>query len=109
MPMKAFDLEQLRDAHKAGGQLYHEFLRVPALNCGLYVLPAGKPDPQQPHDEDEVYYVIGGKGRFQAGDDDAEVGSGSVLFVAAGDPHRFHSITEDLEILVFFASWATPD
>ncbi len=108
MPMQAFQLDQLREAHRTAGQLYHEFLRVPALNCGLYVLPAGQPDPQQPHDEDEVYYVISGVGRFEAGHDDVSVGPGSVLYVATGEPHRFHSITEDLEILVFFASWATP-
>lgn len=105
MPMKAFTLAELQNAHQAAGELYHEFLRVPALNCGLYILPAGGPDPQQPHDEDEVYYVISGQGRFQAGEDDVEVGPGSVLYVATGDPHHFYDITEDLEILVFFASW----
>ena len=104
MAMKAFAPDQLLAAHQAGGQLYHEFLRVPALNCGLYILPAGKPDPQPPHDEDEVYYVISGRGRFVAGDEDVEVGPGSVMYVAAGDDHRFHTITEDLQILVFFAS-----
>ena len=106
MPMNAFSLAELRAAHGAAGQLYHEFLRVPALNCGLYILPAGGPDPQQPHDEDEVYYVIGGRGRFQAGEDDVEVRPGAVLYVAARDPHHFYDITEDLEILVFFASGA---
>lgn len=104
MPMKAYTLAELRNAHRAGGDLYHEFLRVPALNCGLYVLPAGAPDPQQPHDEDEVYYVISGRGRFRAGEDDTEVGPGAILYVAAGDPHQFYDITADLEILVFFAS-----
>lgn len=104
MAMKAFALEQLLDSHQEGGQLYHEFLRVPALNCGLYILPAGQPDPQQPHDEDEIYYVISGRGRFVAGDEDVEVEPGSVIYVPAGDDHRFHSITEDLQILVFFAS-----
>jgi len=104
MAMMAFELKRLLDVHREGGQLYHEFLRVPALNCGLYILPAGQPDPQQPHDEDEVYYVISGRGRFVAGDEDVEVGPGSVIYVAARDDHRFHGITEDLQILVFFAS-----
>ena len=102
--MQSFELSELQTAHAAGGQLYHEFLRVPALNCGLYVLPAGQPDPQQPHHEDEVYYVISGAGRFTALDQDIEVGPGTTIYVAAGDEHRFHAITEDLTILVFFAS-----
>jgi len=104
MSMQAFELAALEAEHAARGQLYYEFLRVPALNCGLYILPAGQPDPQQPHEEDEVYYVISGAGRFTAGDQDIEVGPGSVIYVSAGDEHRFHSITEDLRILVFFAS-----
>ena len=106
--MESFELDALRSAHQQGGELYHEFLRVPALNCGLYVLPAGKPDPQHPHAEDEVYYVISGQGRFQSGEEDVEVGPGSVIYVPAGDPHHFHSITADLEILVFFASGSQP-
>ncbi len=109
MSMKAFDLDGLRSAHQAAGVLYHEFLRVPDLNCGLYVLPAGQPDPQQPHDEDEVYYVISGQGRFQGGDEDVAVSPGTILYVAAGASHRFHAITEDLEILVFFASQKASD
>ncbi|HSG39002.1 MAG TPA: cupin domain-containing protein, partial [Thermoanaerobaculia bacterium] len=35
--------------------------------------------------------------------EDMAVGPGSVLFVAARVEHRFHSIAEDLEVLVFFA------
>lgn len=104
--MEHLRLQDLRSAHREGGTLYHEFLRVPALNCGLYVLPAGERDPQQPHDEDEVYYVIAGRGRFRASAEDVAVGPGDVLYVAAKDPHHFHSITEDLEILVFFAATA---
>lgn len=85
------------------GKLYREFLRVQAMSAGLYVLPAGDADPQKPHHEDEMYYVIRGKGRFRAGDEDTEVSAGSVLFVAAEVEHRFYDIAEELAILVFFA------
>ena len=85
------------------GKLYREFLRVPAMSAGLYVLPVGAADPQKPHHEDEMYYVIRGRGRFRAGDEEAEVSAGSVLFVAAEIEHRFDDITEELAVLVFFA------
>jgi mannose-6-phosphate isomerase-like protein (cupin superfamily) len=85
------------------GKLYHEFLRVPAMSAGLYVLAAGATDAQSPHHEDEIYYVIRGKGRFRAGDDDREISAGSVLFVAAEAEHRFYDIREELALLVFFA------
>lgn len=85
------------------GKLYHEFLRVPAMSAGLYVLAAGATDLQQPHHEDEIYYVVRGRARFRAGDEDGEISAGSVLFVAAEVEHRFHDVTEELALLVFFA------
>jgi quercetin dioxygenase-like cupin family protein len=87
----------------ASGRLYREFLRVPALSAGLYVLPAGGTDPQKPHREDEIYYVIRGRARCQAGKEDREVSAGSVIFVAAELEHRFHDIEEELAVLVLFA------
>ena len=101
--MDAFELSQLLEQHKQSGQLYLEFLRVPALSLGIYTLPAGATDPQQPHAEDEVYYVIGGRGSVRVGAEDRLVEAGSIIFVAANVEHRFHTITEDLTILVFFA------
>jgi quercetin dioxygenase-like cupin family protein len=85
------------------GKLYREFLRVPAMSAGLYVLPAGATDPQRPHHEDEMYYVVRGKARFTAGDEDREISAGGVLFVAAEVEHHFHDIVEELAVLVFFA------
>jgi len=46
---------------------------------------------------------VRGRGRFRAGDEDCEVSAGSMLFVAAEVEHRFHDITEELAVLVFFA------
>jgi mannose-6-phosphate isomerase-like protein (cupin superfamily) len=60
-------------------------------------------DPPRPHAEDEVYYVVRGRASFEGGGEDREVAAGSVIFVKAGERHRFHTITEDLSILVFFA------
>jgi len=85
------------------GKLYREFLRVPAMSAGLYVLPAGATDPQRPHHEDEMYYVLRGRARFQADQEDREVCAGSLLFVAAEVEHRFYDIAEELAVLVFFA------
>jgi mannose-6-phosphate isomerase-like protein (cupin superfamily) len=86
-----------------GNKRYVEFLRVPAMSAGLYVLPAGAKDTQSPHHEDELYYVVRGKARFRAGEEDREVAAGSVLFVAGEVEHRFYDITEELAVLVFFA------
>ena len=101
--MQAFELADLASERERKGTLYHEFLRVPALSAGLYVLPAGGVDPQQPHTEDEVYYVARGRGQIAVAGESRAVQAGSVVFVPARVEHHFHSIEEDLSILVFFA------
>ena len=101
--MQSFPLADVQSLQAASGKLFHEFLRVPALSAGLYVLTAGSEDPQQPHKEDEVYYVIAGRSRFTCEGDEIAVEPGTTIYVATGDKHQFHDITEDLSILVFFA------
>ncbi len=101
--MQAYDLDELLAAHAEAGALYHEFLREPSLSAGLYILRAGTRDPQQPHTEDEVYYVISGSGQITVAEENRAVRAGSIVFVATGVEHRFHTITEDLTILVLFA------
>jgi quercetin dioxygenase-like cupin family protein len=81
---------------------YREFLRVPSMSAGVYVLSAGAIDAQKPHHEDEVYYVIRGRAHFTAGAEDREVSAGRVIFVAAEVEHHFHDITEELVVLVLF-------
>lgn len=85
------------------GKAYREFLRVPSMSAGLYVLAPGAQDTQSPHHEDEMYYVVRGRARFRAGAEDREVSAGSVLFVAAEVEHQFYEIQEELAALVFFA------
>ena len=101
--MHAYELDDLRKQRIAVDDLYLEFLRVPALSVGLYSLPADGVDPQLPHTEDEVYYVVKGRGRIRVGDEDRPVQAGSVVYVAANVEHRFYEIVEDLDIIVFFA------
>ena len=101
--MEAVDLARLLSGHDFSLEPYLEFLRVPSLSVGLYVLSAGAFDPQQPHTEDEVYHVVSGKGRIRVGAEDCAVEAGTVVFVEAGMDHRFYAIEEDLAVLVFFA------
>ena len=101
--MDATDISQAIEAHRQAGERYHEFIRSQDLSVGLYVLQAGAADPQLPHTEDEVYYIVEGRGVIQVGEEERGVSAGSIVFVGAQVEHRFHSITEDLTILVVFA------
>src|SRR5262249_33508157 len=101
--MQTFNLNELVAESEQGQQRWREFLRVPSLSMGLYRLKAGQADEQQPHTEDEVYLVIGGKASFRAGEQEQIIGPGSMIFVERAVEHRFVNITEDLAVLVFFA------
>ena len=96
-------ISSLLAKHRLANRAYLEFARLPSLSMGLYVLPAGGVDPQQPHTEDEVYYVISGRAQVRVGDEDQPVTPGSIILVPARVPHRFHTIIEELTLLVFFA------
>ena len=101
--MKAFEFGELSRQLEAIDKSYLEFLRVPDLSLGLYRLAADAVDPQSPHSEDEVYYVISGRAHIFVGGEDRPVQAGSLVYVAKNIEHRFHSIEEDLQLLVFFA------
>lgn len=102
--MKTFHhLPDISVQRAQAGKLYLEFLRVPTLSVGVYVLPAGNTDPQKPHKEDEVYYVVRGSARMRVGSEEQLVKAGSVIFVGAEVVHSFFDIREELEVLVFFA------
>jgi mannose-6-phosphate isomerase-like protein (cupin superfamily) len=100
--MDAWELDDLEATRKATGRTYHEFLSVPDLSGGLYVLEADAKDLQSPHTEDELYVVMSGRGRVAVGDDVRDVRPGTLVFVAAGVPHRFHDIEERLVLVVAF-------
>ena len=77
------------------------------MSVGLYVLGVGAEDRQQPHNEDEIYYVLQGKAQFRIIENgasrDQHVESGTILYVPARLEHRFHDVTEELALLVLFA------
>ena len=104
--MKAHEIPELDPQPRdADGHGYVDFLASDKLSVGLAVWPRGGTDRQQPHREDEVYYVISGRGAIQVAGEDRLVKPGSLVLVAAGVEHRFHSVEEDLRVLVF---WAPP-
>ena len=101
--MEAFESQELLFRRQATGQPYLEFLRHSSMSAGLYVLPANGVDSQSPHSEDEAYYVLSGQGTITVAGEDRPVQPGSFIFVGASVEHRFHTIREELSLLVFFA------
>jgi mannose-6-phosphate isomerase-like protein (cupin superfamily) len=104
MSWTSFDLDQLLAAQRTSAEPWLEFIRVPSLRAGLYVLAPGGWDHQTPHEEDEIYYVVAGRATFEAGHDRREAIPGALIYVPAHQEHRFMDIVEELRVLVFFAS-----
>ena len=82
------------------GERFIELFRHGSLTVELYA-PRGD-DPQKPHTRDEIYVVISGSGRFQHGANETSFGPGDLLFVPAGDEHRFVDFSDDFATWVFF-------
>jgi mannose-6-phosphate isomerase-like protein (cupin superfamily) len=103
--MDVFDAQELIAAQAGPGHTYRDLLRSERLSLGIAYWPADAVDTQQPHPEDEVYYVVSGRGRITVAGETAELGEGSIVFVGAGVEHRFHDVTDDLATIVF---WSPP-
>ncbi|GAA1248706.1 cupin domain-containing protein [Kitasatospora nipponensis] len=101
--MKVFRLDEL-DAERAAGEgAYLRFLKERRMSAGLYALAPGQVDTQSAHEQDEIYQVISGRAYLTVGEETTTVGRGTVAYVPAGVPHRFHHITEELRVLVVFS------
>lgn len=99
--MHRFDIEGVKErlaAENGGYEVVHE---SPGLEVGVYVLVAPEPDRQQPHEDDEIYLVLDGRGTLEVEGESVALEVGEAIFVEAGADHRFTSY-EQLSVLVLF-------
>jgi mannose-6-phosphate isomerase-like protein (cupin superfamily) len=101
--MNAIEYGDISQQQAESGQPYLQFMNEGTMSLGLYVLAAGSADTQSPHEEDEIYYVVSGRGAIDVAGERRPVQPGSIVFVAKAVDHRFVDIEEDLSLLVFFA------
>jgi mannose-6-phosphate isomerase-like protein (cupin superfamily) len=87
-----------RLAENGGYEVVHE---SPGLEVGVYVLVAPEPDRQQPHEDDEVYVVLEGRGTLDVEGVETQLAEGDGIFVPAGAAHGFTGY-EQLSVLVIF-------
>jgi mannose-6-phosphate isomerase-like protein (cupin superfamily) len=99
--MHRFDIQGVRErlaAENGGYEVVHE---SPGLEVGVYVLVAPEPDGQQPHEDDEIYLVLEGRGTLEVEGEAVPLEEGEAVFVEARAEHRFTSY-EQLSVLVLF-------
>src|SRR5919197_3615814 len=96
-------LDDVVDQARARDGDWLEFLRRGMFSAGIYRLAAGQDDPQTPHNEDEIYYVLSGRAELEVEGTRHPAGPGTIAFVTRYAEHRFVEIEDDLEVLVIFA------
>ncbi len=96
--MEVAAVQRRLSAGRGGYEIVH---RSPGLEIGVYVLVAPEPDKQEPHDDDEVYVVLEGRGVLNIEGEEIELTEGQAAFVPAGADHRFTGY-EGLSVLVIF-------
>ena len=99
----AFDVDELSRENAGVDGPWLRFFDNNTMLSGIYEIPAGGADNQQPHRLDELYVVMKGRATLTAGDEAYPAKAGSIFFVKAEVPHRFIDIEEDLQVIVFFS------
>ena len=102
-PLLKFNFGELAEQNAKTELPYLEFMRVESMSGYIYELEAGATDEQEPHDQDEIYYVVKGRALLTVDDESVPVAPGDILFVKKFAQHIFSEITEDLQLLVVFA------
>jgi mannose-6-phosphate isomerase-like protein (cupin superfamily) len=97
-----FEVERVKERLEAGNGGYEVVHASPGLEVGVYVLVAPEPDRQQPHDDDEIYVVLDGRGVLDVEGKPVPLERGQAVFVPAGARHQFTAY-EQMSVLVIFA------
>jgi mannose-6-phosphate isomerase-like protein (cupin superfamily) len=97
-----FNLQDYLEKIKKSNSYFHTFLNKDSLAAGILVLKSGEEDTQEPHESDEVYFVISGNGYLKIKDKDFEVSKDKLFFVEKGVSHYFYGNTKELKVLYFF-------
>ena len=97
-----FDLSIYLGKIKKSSNFFHTFINRDSLAAGVLVLQPGEQDTQEPHQNDEVYFIISGDGFLKIKNKDYPVTKDKLFFVAKDVEHYFHSNSVELKVLYFF-------
>jgi len=87
---------------KKNKSYFHTFINKKSLAVGVIFLKPGENDTQEPHDSDEIYYILDGNGFLQINDKSHRIKKEEIYFVAKDVPHHFYGNTKNLSVLYFF-------
>lgn len=79
---------------------HREVLEAGPITVEVGRYPADSAAPKNPHNEEELYYVLSGAAQMRVGDDTYDVDAGDLVHVEPSLEHDFFNITEDLTVLI---------
>jgi len=81
---------------------FHTFLNKENIAAGILRLGPGEKDTQEPHESDEVYYIVKGDGFLTIDGKDYSISEGMSYYVSKKIPHKFHGNKKELVVMYFF-------
>jgi mannose-6-phosphate isomerase-like protein (cupin superfamily) len=98
-PLSGFDFGDVAERLGPGG--YEVVYETDRMQVGVYVLAAPEADTQQPHEWDELYFVLEGRGTLDVEGEKHPLEEGGAAFVAARAAHRFEDYERIVLLVVF--------
>ena len=83
---------------------FQTFINKESLAVGIIFLKPGQKDTQEPHESDEVYYILDGNGFLRINKKSYPIKKGQIYFVGNNTAHNFYGNTKNLSVLYFFGS-----
>ena len=84
-----FNLQDNLEKIKKGNSYFHTFINKDSLATGILILKPGEEDTQEPHESDEVYFVISGNGYLKIKNKNYKVSKEQVIFCCKGSTTLF--------------------
>ena len=97
-----FDINQYLKKLKNNKSYFETFINKESLATGVLFLKPDQKDTQEPHESDEIYYILSGNGFLQIGKKSYRIKEGQIYFVAKDISHHFYGNTKNLSVLYFF-------
>ena len=97
-----YNVSEYIEKIKKNNGYFHTFINKQSLAAGVLVLQPGEEDTQEPHETDEVYFIIKGDGFLKIKNKDYPVEQNKMYFVAKNIEHFFYGNRKELVVLYFF-------
>lgn len=97
-----FNVDKYIEKIRNGNNYFHTFINRETLAVGVLVLQPGEEDTQEPHPNDEVYFILQGDGFLRIKEKDFPVSKNKIYLVRKNIEHYFHGNSKELVTMYFF-------